>query len=84
MNSLHLAHNLTFVAQVTYKKIQHYSSVGVLLYEHNFNKIINTIFMANSTTVMMLLRSVMENDPNDEIVQLDLNNYEITSIPFKS
>lgn len=31
--------------------------------------------MASKSVVIMFLRSVTEDDPNDEIVQLDLNTY---------
>lgn len=55
----------------------------MLLFDHNFNKMINFIFMATKNIVIMFLRSITEADPDDEIVQLDLNTYEMISIPFK-
>lgn len=43
---------------------------------------INFMFMASSTVVVLGLRAVTELDPGDEIVQIDLRDYSMVFFPF--
>lgn len=74
--SLNLAHDLTFLVQTTVRKLRHYTSTGVLIYEFEFEKIIKFLFMADSKTVIIYLQNFVANiRATDEIAQLNLETH---------